>query len=83
MTTMRFNAISYAARLKNAGVEVSIADVHAEELSNILMNDIATKKDLETVKNEMIVKLGSIVIRCTVIISLIICITSFLMKKQF
>jgi len=87
MATMRFNAIGYANKLKDAGLQSKIADIQAEELSNILNDDIATKKDIEilklemtTVKTDVILKLGRMVIGSTVIISVMIGVLGFLLK---
>lgn len=84
---MRFNAITYANRLKDAGLQSKIADIQAEEISNILNDDIATKKDIEmlkleitAVKNDIIIKLGRVIIGSTVIISLMIGVLGFLIK---
>jgi len=87
MTAMRFNAIIYANRLKDAGLQSKIADIQAEELSNILNDDIATKKDIEilkleiqSIKNDVVIKLGRLVVGSTIIISLMIGILGFLLK---
>jgi hypothetical protein len=57
MTTSTFNAIVYAKKLKDAGLPEKVADIQAEELSNIISHDLATKKDLlvntDTIKNEI------------------------------
>lgn len=88
MATMRFNAISYANRLKDAGLQSKIADIQAEELSNILNDDIATKKDIEilkleivSIKNDVVLKLGRLVVGSTVIVSLMIGVLGFLLKQ--
>jgi len=73
MTTLRFNAITYANKLKNAGLSSSIADVEAEEISNLINNDLSTKQDvkdleirivgeIKNLKNEMTIKLGSMMV---------------------
>lgn len=87
MATMRFNAIHYANKLKSAGLQSNIADIQAEELSNILNDDIATKKDIEilklevqSIKNDVILRLGRLIIGSAVIISLMIGVLGFLLK---
>lgn len=70
---MRFNAISYSNKMCAAGLEKKIADVVAEELSEVINNDLATKSDLfgvkndlkheiQAIKNEIIVKVGGMMI---------------------
>lgn len=80
MTVQRFNAISYSARLISAGLEKKIADVHAEETANILSNEVATKQDLNLLEKNLIIKLGSIVVTCTFIVSMMIGVLGFLHK---
>lgn len=87
MATMRFNAIIYANRLKDAGLQSQIADIQAEELSNILNDDMATKKDIEILrleiqasKNDIIHKLAKVIVSSAIIISLMIGILGFLLK---
>lgn len=84
---MRFNAIIYANRLKDAGLQSQIADIQAEELSNILNDDMATKKDIEILrleiqasKNDIIHKLAKVIVSSAIIISLMIGILGFLLK---
>jgi len=92
MVTMRFNAINYANKLKNARDANEMAEIQAEELSEIINNDVALKQDIlildtklsneiKNIKNEMVIKLGSLVIGCTFIISLMIGILGFLLHN--
>ena len=98
MTTMRFNAITYSNRLKHAVDKNEMADIQAEELSNIINNDLATKQDLLNTKNDLkneiqlldnkltslenriIIRLTSVMISCSVIISLTLAVVGFLLK---
>jgi len=50
MVTTPFNAVTYARRLKVAGMHADAADIQAEELENIINNNVATKDDLRTVE---------------------------------
>ena len=43
MSPITFNAITYANRLKEAGLDGKVADVELEQMSNIINNDLATK----------------------------------------
>lgn len=61
----RFNAITYANKLKTAGLESKVAETISEEFSNIIDTQLATKDDLTKLRNEIIIKLGGIVISCT------------------
>lgn len=80
MTINRFNAITYSNKLKEAGLESSIANVHAEEIANVINNEVATKQDMTILEHKLVIKLGSIVVGCTFIISLMIGILGFLLK---
>lgn len=90
MAAIRFNAITYANKLKNAKDNNERADIQAEELSNIINNELATKQDIDSlkhgtkqemallkqdiisIKNEMIIKLGSIMVAGIVVLGMII-----------
>ena len=53
MTTIRFNAITYANKLKKAKDNNELADIQAEELSNVVNNDLATKQDIQILKQDI------------------------------
>lgn len=54
MAAIRFNAITYSNKLTKAGLLKNIADVHAEELSEIINQDLVTKCDLESVRQNIV-----------------------------
>lgn len=73
MTTITFDTLSYAKKLKSAGVPEQQAEIQAEAISEIIDEKIATKKDLlalegnikkdmELLKKDLIIKLGSMII---------------------
>ncbi len=73
MLNHQFNAIKYSKKLKGAGMEAKLADLHAEELQEVINNDLVTKSDLNTLekslRNDMLnleqrmtVKLGSLMV---------------------
>jgi len=64
MTTSTFNAITYANKLKGAGLDVKIADVQAEELSNIITSSLATKDDLKMLE----IRLQGFIVKSLVIV---------------
>jgi hypothetical protein len=47
MTTMAFDTLQYANRLRAAGVSEEQAEVHAEALAEIIDEKLATKYDLD------------------------------------
>lgn len=53
MTTIRFNAITYSNKLKKAKDSNQLAEIQAEELSNIINNDLATKQDIQLLKQDV------------------------------
>ena len=66
MSTTTFNAITYANKLKEAGLDTRIADVEAEQMSNLINNDLVTKTflagELNKLELKLTIKLGSIMI---------------------
>ena len=57
-----FDTLQYAKKLISAGFTQQQAEVQAEALAEIIDEKLATKNDLEKIKNEIIIKLGGIVI---------------------
>lgn len=52
MTSITFNAVTYANKLKEAGMAAKVADVQAEELVNLMNDSVATKNDINILRNE-------------------------------
>lgn len=52
MSATTFNAVTYANKLKEAGMSPRIADVQAEELVNLMNDSVATKNDINILRNE-------------------------------
>jgi len=57
-----FNTLQYANRLKKAGVSEEQANVQAEAIADLVDNRMATKKDLEQIKNNLLIKLGGMMV---------------------
>lgn len=53
MTAATFNAITYANKLKKAGMETKVADTQAEEMVNIMNSALATKEDVTSLNDVM------------------------------
>jgi hypothetical protein len=47
MVAIRYNPITFSQKLNEAGLSKNIADLHAEELCNILNSDLCTKADIK------------------------------------
>ncbi len=73
-----FDSLGYYERLKDVGVDEKAAKVHAETLRATIEGSLTTKQDLkeleykfetkiEKMKNEVIIKLGSVTVVCTTI----------------
>lgn len=72
MTTSTFNAIQYSKKLKDAGMNGTLADLQAEEISNLLDSIVLKKGDLREFELRMTIKLGSMMIVQTGIIMTVI-----------
>lgn len=53
MSLANYNAISYANKLKQAGLKSNVADVQAEEMANFINDTLATKEDLTKLELKM------------------------------
>ena len=82
MTTSTFNAITYANKLKNAGLDAKIADVEAEQMSELINNELVTKSflsnELSKLEMKLIIKLGGMM---TVQMGIIIAVLGFIVHK--
>lgn len=91
MPNLIFDSLAYANKLKAAGLDPKIAEAQAElqvnTLSDFATNSFASKKDLEALelklqldlsklKNELIVKLGGIIVACTAVLGTLVAIFS-------
>ena len=54
MSTITFDTLSYAKKLKSAGFTEEQAEIQAQTLKEILGTELATKKDLAETKVEII-----------------------------
>ena len=78
MTASTFNAITYANKLKQAGLDIKIADVQAEEMSNFITGTLATKEDLKSLEYRMIIKVGIMMVAQS---TLLLTIIGLLLRK--
>lgn len=62
MTTTTFDTLAYSKKLKAAGMPEQQADIQAEALFELVDEKLATKKDLELLKKDLIIKLGGMII---------------------
>lgn len=63
-----FNTLMYAKKLEGVGVSREQAETHIQIIAEIVEADLATKQDIEKLKNELVqleyrlvIKLGTIV----------------------
>lgn len=66
MPSSVFNAITYANKLKEAGMATRIADIEAEQMSDLINNDLVTKtflaSELSKLELKLTIKLGAIMV---------------------
>ena len=81
MSATTFNAITYANKLKEAGMLEKVANVQAEEMSNYINNDLVTKaflaKELKELELQILLKVGAMMV---VQSGLILTVLGFLLK---
>ena len=81
MLASTFNAITYANKLKGAGMAATIADVQAEEMGNLINSELVTKsflsKELRELELKILVKVGGMMFVQT---SLILSVVGFMVK---
>ena len=67
MTTIAFDTLAYANKLKGAGMSPTLAEVQSEETAKILneltLTRLVTKQDLQTEIKELEIKMYSFMVR--------------------
>jgi len=58
-----FDTLAYSNKLKEAGIPSKQAEIQAELLAEIFEERIATKQDIDTLKNEMKVEFSKVDIK--------------------
>jgi hypothetical protein len=67
MATTTFNAITYANKLKEAGMAVRVADVQAEEMSEFINSTLATKEDLLVMEKSIKAELKGFIVHALIV----------------
>ena len=60
--TTTFDTLEYVKTLTNAGFTQEQAEAQARAMVNITDNTLATKQDIKDLKNELIIKLGGMLV---------------------
>ena len=66
MATATFNAITYANKLKDAGMATKIADVQAEEMSGFISSTLVTREALSQELNILEMKLQGFIVKALI-----------------
>jgi hypothetical protein len=76
MPLIPFDTLAFANKLKEAGLEPKIAEAQAELQAAVMIelatNQLATKKDLQELKLELLTKIGGIVVACSTILGVLL-----------
>ena len=75
MSSVPFDTLKFVKRLKEAGVTEQQAEAQAEAFAEAVDMNLTTKQDLKDLKNELILKLGSI---CVVAVGMSVAIAKLL-----
>ncbi len=66
MSVLTFNAVTYANKLKDAGMATKLADVQAEEMGNIIDSQLVTQSflqlTLKAMEDRIILKVGAMMV---------------------
>ena len=63
--TAGIDTLSIADRLRAAGASQKLAREHAEIISEVIEERVATKRDLRELELKLTIRLGGIVVACT------------------
>jgi hypothetical protein len=68
MSTLVFDTLEYANKLKDAGFTQQQAEVLAKEQATLVENNLATTRDLKELELRLFVKIGSMIVGATAIL---------------
>ncbi len=60
-TTLVFDTLAYAKKMRSAGFTEAQAEAQAEALAEVIEQQIATKRDLKEMEQRIIIKLGAMI----------------------
>jgi len=70
--TLIFDTHAYVKRLVTAGVSEQQAEIQAETLSELIDNNLATKRDLKELEMRLTIRLGAIMAGGIVLVATIV-----------
>lgn len=71
-----FDTLQYANKLKKAGLSEQLAEIQAEALKEIIEDNLATKRDLEDLKKDLTIRMGTMFAVSVSILSILLTILS-------
>jgi addiction module RelB/DinJ family antitoxin len=77
-TALVFDTLQYAKRLKQAGFTEEQAEVQAEALKELIDDQLITKQDIKILEYKLTIKLGGIIVTCTVVLGSFLALIKFL-----
>lgn len=73
---MTFDTLQYANKLKKAGLSDQLAEIQAEALKDIIEDNLATKRDLEDLKKDLTIRMGTMLAVSVSILSILLTVLS-------
>jgi hypothetical protein len=74
--SITFDTLQYAKKLKNAGLNDELAEIQAEALKEIIEDNLATKRDLEDLKKDLTIRMGTMFAVSVSILSILLTVLS-------
>ncbi len=62
MSTIAFDTLAYAKKLKGAGFTDQQAEIQAEAMAELVNEQLATKRDLKDLEMRLVLRLGSMMV---------------------
>jgi hypothetical protein len=78
MSTLVFDTLQYAKRLKQAGFTEEQAEVQAEALKELVDEKLVTKQDIKVLEYKLTLKLGGIIVTCTAVLGAFLALIKFM-----
>lgn len=72
MSTIAFDTLAYAKKLKEAGFTDQQAEIQAEAMAELVNEQLATKRDLRELEMRLVIRLGSMMVMAIAVVATLV-----------
>ncbi len=72
MSTIAFDTLAYAKKLKEAGFTDQQAEIQAEAMAELVNEQLATKRDLRELEMRLVIRLGGMMVVAIAVVATLV-----------